>query len=75
MIAYRYWSKTIPCFYVSDLKDKFGDWGYTTDISKAIDLSPYWQRRFASDCRAVGVPARFIMYNQVFSNAQTESTK
>ena len=60
MIAYRYWNKRNPVFYVANLKGKIGDWGYTSDHSKAIDLSPYWMRRFAADCRAVGETAKFI---------------
>jgi len=60
MIAYRYWSKACPIFYVSELKGKVGDWGYTTDYRKAIPLSDYWQRRFASDCESAGVTAQFI---------------
>ena len=35
------------------------DWGYETDPEKAIDLSPYWARRFAADCRRCGDTARF----------------
>ena len=59
-IAYRYWSPSCPLFYVESLRGKVGDWGYTTSADKACGLSPYWQRRFASDCRAVGVEARFV---------------
>lgn len=59
-IAYRYWSKTSPVLYVSDLKGEKGDWGYTHRKDRAIPLSDYWQKRFASDCRAVGVIAQFI---------------
>lgn len=60
MKAYRFWSKKIPIFYVANLKRKVGDWGYTTDAKKAIDLSPYWQKRFSADCRRAGVSAKFI---------------
>jgi hypothetical protein len=62
-IAARPWSQAIPTFWVSDLKPRGfrkGDWGYTTDSSKAIHLTPYWRMRFAADCRAVGVEARFL---------------
>ena len=59
MIASRYWSKTFPLFYVANLKGRVGDWGYTTNYKQAIVLSPYWQRRFAADCKAVGVTAQF----------------
>lgn len=58
--ASRFWSKQLPVFYVSELKGKIGDWGYTTDFKKAIHLSPYWTKRFNSDCRAVGVQAKFV---------------
>jgi len=59
MIASRYLSKAVPLLYVANLKGLIGDWGYTTDYKHAIVLSPYWQRRFAADCRAVGATARF----------------
>ena len=61
MKAYRMWNKvTNSIYYVAQLKGKVGDWGYTSDPSLAIQLSPYWQRRFAADCRHVGYEARFI---------------
>jgi len=59
-IACRPWNKAIPIFYVQNVKGRKGDWGYTTDSSKALPLTPAQQSRFASDCRAVGVTARFI---------------
>lgn len=59
-IGYRYWSEKIPFFYIQDVKGRKGDWGYTTDSKKAIGLSQFHQIRFASDCRAVGVVARFL---------------
>ena len=59
-IAHRPWSEKTPVFYVANLKGRVGDWGYTTDAAQAIHLSPYWQRRFAADCRRVGVTATFI---------------
>ena len=59
-IASRYWDKRNPVFYVSELIGKVGDWGYTTDVTKAIHLSPYWQKRFTSDCNKSGVKANFI---------------
>jgi hypothetical protein len=51
-------------YWVSELKGDGhlrgrADWGYTTDPAKAIPLSPYWQKRFAADCRHVGYEARF----------------
>ena len=70
MKAYRQWFlKPHVTFFVADIphrKDtkaalKHGvDWGYTTDSKQAIDLSPYWQRRFASDCRKARSEAKFI---------------
>lgn len=59
-IASRYWSKACPVFYVQTVKGRVGDWGYTTQHAKAIALSPAQQRRFASDCRAVGVEPCFL---------------
>jgi hypothetical protein len=59
-LAYRYWSKACPVFYVESVKGKRGDWGYTTDVNRAMLLSPYWQRRFNADCNAVGVSAQFV---------------
>ena len=60
-IAYRYWSKACPLFYVAQVKPRGrGDWGYTTHADKALSLSPYWQRRFAADCSAIGVQAQFL---------------
>ena len=55
-------------WYVSDLpghnghmrikvgSERNSDWGYVTDAKKAIRLSPYWQRRFAKNCRDVNRP-------------------
>ena len=63
-IAYRYWSKACPLFYVAQVKPRGrGDWGYTTRASEALPLSPYWQKRFAADCNAVGTMAHFIETN------------
>jgi len=59
-IACRPWSKSVPTFWVANVKGRKGDWGYTTDSSKALPLTPAQQARFSSDCRAVGVAARFI---------------
>jgi hypothetical protein len=59
-IASRYWSKAVPMVYVAQVKGDGGkDWGYTTDYSKACALSPFWQRRFAADCRRAGEVACF----------------
>ena len=59
-IACRPWSKSLPVFWVQDLKGRKGDWGYTTNSSEALPLTPAQQARFASDCKAVGVTASFI---------------
>ena len=59
-IAYRYWSKACPFFYVESVKGKKGDWGYTTDSKKALPLTPAQQQRFAADCRAVNATPTFI---------------
>ena len=59
-IAYRFWSKSCPVFYVESVKGKKGDWGYTTDSSKALALTPEQQKRFNADCQSVGVIPVFI---------------
>lgn len=59
-IAYRFWSKNCPVYYVQNVKGRKGDWGYTTELNKALLLTAGQQIRFAADCRAVGVNARFI---------------
>jgi hypothetical protein len=70
-LAWRYWSKAKPRFYVAQLPGRNGaDWGYTDKIQgkqwgsetldAAIPLSPYWQRRFRADCERVGATARFM---------------
>jgi hypothetical protein len=64
MIAYRRWH-TGTIFYVANLPGDGGKgWGYTTKAADAIPLSPYWQRRFAADCRRVGTEAQFIRSTQ-----------
>lgn len=73
MIASRYWSKQYPAFYVANTKPRRGDWGYTTDVNKAIHLSPYWCDRFAADCRAVGVVAQFFDWPFVGLKAPPET--
>jgi hypothetical protein len=49
-----------PTWYVSDLPGHRGTtrltgskapWGFTPDRTKAIALSPYWQRRYLKYCR------------------------
>ena len=60
-IASRYWDKREPVLYVSEKPGDGGvDWGYTSDVSKAIHLSQYWQKRFNADCNRVNVNANFI---------------
>ena len=60
-IGYVTWNQvTKLTFYVSETKGKVGDWGYTSDASKAINLSPYWQKRFAADQRYCGRSAQFL---------------
>jgi len=53
-------------WYVASLPTRSGgtrgkgeDWGYTRKQEQALPLSPYWQRRFAADCRRVGYEAKF----------------
>ena len=60
MKGYRHWNST-QLYWVSHLPGHGGkDWGYTSAPSDAIQLSPYWQRRFAADCRHGGATAQFI---------------
>ena len=47
-----YWVESLP-------GDGGVDWGYTEDPSKAMLLSPYWQRRFSKYCRDVNSQAHF----------------
>lgn len=62
MKAYTFWNKaTGEMYWVAQVKGDGGkDWGYTSHSELAIDLSPYWQRRFAADCRYCGREAQFI---------------
>jgi hypothetical protein len=60
-IALTIFETHLPPWYVSDLpgcdnskrsaSTPNSDWGYTTKRENALPLSPYWQRRFASDSR------------------------
>jgi len=59
-IAHRFWSKTCPIFYVESIKEKTGDWGYTTDVTKALPLTPKQQKRFTKDCLIAGEIPTFI---------------
>ena len=59
-----------PTWYVADLPGHNGttrikdgpernsDWGWTGVGGKAIQLTPYWQRRFLADRRRVGREAQ-----------------
>jgi hypothetical protein len=68
--AWRFWSENKPVLYVSGLPRNGSDWAYTDKpngvicngliCDKAIELSPYWQRKFAADCRRVGAEPRFV---------------
>ena len=65
MKAYRIWNHiTGEIYWVAQLKQpkKAGckDWGYTSSSQLAIQLTLYWQRRFAADCRYVGSEAHFV---------------
>lgn len=65
MIAYRQWTRGTPqLFYVSDVKGSVGDWGYTTDASKALPLNPQQCLRFARDCRRIGYLAHFLPFTE-----------
>ncbi len=59
-IAYTTWDKQNTIFYVSDIKGKKGDWGYTNKSNKAIDLSVSQQKRFTNDCKFCGRQAQFL---------------
>lgn len=52
--ARRHWQNS-TYFYVAQLPGNGGkDWGYSERREDAIELSPYWQRRFLANCRFVG---------------------
>jgi len=54
-IAYRFFSKASRPMYVGNLKGDGGaDWGYVTDIEKAIVLNHNQWQSFAKDMREVG---------------------
>ena len=58
-IAYRFERHAV--WYVREVPGQGGkDWGYVDKVEKATKLSPYWQRRFAADCRYVGRTAHFL---------------
>lgn len=57
-IAYRFWNQNSAPWYVSEVKGNGGaDWGYVTDISKAIVLNTNQWKSFAKDMREVGSAA------------------
>lgn len=57
-IAYRFPSADSAPWYVAQVKGDGGvDWGYTTDISKAIAINTWVWRQFAKDMREVGSAA------------------
>lgn len=57
-IAYRFWSANSGPWYVSEVKGNDGaDWGYVTDISKAVALNINQWKSFAKDMREVGTCA------------------
>jgi len=52
------WGKTN---YVGQVQGDGGkDWGWTSDVDKALPLSPYWQHRYLADRRACGIPIRRV---------------
>ena len=62
-IAWTVWNPLKPCelFYVAQVPGQGGkDWGYETDVTKAILLTPYWQRRFRKDCERTNKEAYFM---------------
>lgn len=59
-IAYRFWNQNSAPWYVSEVKGTGhpnADWGYVTDISKAIVLNTNQWKSFAKDMREVGSAA------------------
>lgn len=57
-IAYRFFSKASAPMYVGNLKGDGGaDWGYVTDIKKAIVLNHNQWQSFAKDMREAGSAA------------------
>jgi hypothetical protein len=60
-IGWREWTHGGDIYFVQSLPGDGGvDWGYTKNPAEAIDLSPYWQRRFRRDCERVGYEAHFF---------------
>lgn len=57
-IAYRFFFKASRPMYVGNLKGDGGaDWGYVTDIEKAIKLNHNQWQSFAKDMRECGTVA------------------
>jgi hypothetical protein len=79
MIAAITWKPHLPPWYVADLPGHNGtrrikagpernsDWGYTDRRERAIDLSPYWMRRFSADSKRCGRTARFYEMSVVYA--------
>ena len=61
MKAYRTDLGLHACWYVAQLPGQGGkDWGYTMDVKQALDLSPYWVRRFRAYCNHLGQHAQYV---------------
>lgn len=71
--AYRFWNKTNPVFWVNEVKHPGCDWGYTSDSHKAIYLTPYWQKRFASDCKKAGVKPKFFSCDELKTDGKSKT--
>jgi len=57
-IAYRFNSAKSPAWYVSEVKGNGGkDWGYSTDVEKAVKLNTNQWKSFAKDMRECGTVA------------------
>jgi hypothetical protein len=51
-----------PRWWVAQLPGDGGkDWGWTTKREEAIDIPPYWQKRFLADARHCGWKSYGIM--------------
>jgi hypothetical protein len=63
-IAYRFFAKSSAPIYVGNLKGDGGaDWGYVTDIQKAIPLNHNQWQSFAKDMRECGSAAFALHYD------------
>lgn len=59
-IAYRSLGERVPCAFVESLPGPNAGWGYTRDRSRALALTPYWQRQFADMCRRSRIIPVFV---------------